>query len=657
MKNKWLLAVVLLLQQFSYAQHNLIVKVNEPKATIEPGMWGVFFEDINMGADGGIYAELIKNRSFEFARPMMGWKILGKPATEGDFVVWNRRDDNTANPRYLHVTLHNNSKGSIGLNNEGFRSMGIKKDVRYDFSVLYRTASASNKLYIELVNEAGVIIGSATLPVGFTGPEWKKQAVSFTATATALKATMNIWFEGDGTMDLDMISLFPGDTWKNRPGGMRADMIQMLADMKPGFIRFPGGCIVEGFDLNQRYQWKKTIGPVEERQLIINRWNFEFAHRPAPDYFQTFGLGFYEYFQLAEDIGARPLPILNCGMACQFNSAEVVAMDDIDPYVQDALDLIEFANGDASTKWGKMRSQMGHPASFNLTMMGVGNENWGPQYIERLKVFTKAIKDKYPAIKLVNSSGTDPNGDRFDYLNTELRKMHADIIDEHYYRKPEWFFSNASRYDDYPRDGTRIFCGEYAAQSDKTVSVDNKNCWLTALSEAAFMTGLERNADVVSIASYAPLFAHIDGWQWTPDLIWVNNLQVYGTPDYYVQQLFSLNQGTRVVPITLQNEILAGKTDSLYASASVNEQSHELIIKLVNASGKAQQNNLVVDGTKRLAGQAAITVLQSDSLYSVNSFAQPQHIAPKQLMIPVRGKTLALPIAPYSFIVLRIKMS
>ncbi|MEO5681092.1 MAG: alpha-L-arabinofuranosidase C-terminal domain-containing protein [Chitinophagaceae bacterium] len=638
------------------AQTTLTIKVNEPKADIQPTMWGVFFEDINLGADGGIYAELVKNRSFEFNKPMMGWKVLGKPATEGDFVVLNRGKENIANPRFLRVTLHNNAKGSLGLNNEGFRGMGIKKGLRYDFSVMYRQTAASIKMHIELINDKGENIGGTVATCSFTGTGWKKQAVSFNASAGELKAKLNVWFEGDGAIDLDMISLFPEDTWKKRPGGMRADMIQLLADMKPGFIRFPGGCIVEGFDLSQRYQWKNTIGPIEDRQLIINRWNFEFAHRPTPDYFQTFGLGFFEYFQLAEDIGAEPLPILNCGMACQFNTAEVVPMDDIDPYVQDALDLIEFANGDTSTKWGKTRAAMGHPAPFNLKLLGVGNENWGPQYLERLKVFTKAIKAKYPAIKLVNSSGTDPNGERFDYLNTELRNMNADIIDEHYYRRPEWFFSNARRYDDYPRNGSKIFGGEYAAQSDKTVSIDNKNSWLTALSEAAFMTGLERNADVVSMASYAPLFAHIDGWQWTPDLIWVNNLQSYGTPDYYVQKLFALNKGTKTVPITLNKDVVAGQ-DSLYAAACIDAVTNELIIKLVNASGKEQATILSLEGVKKMAAQASLAVLRSDDLYSVNSFDQPQKVAPKESTIAVKGKKVSLIAAPYSFSVLRVKYS
>ena len=648
------IAAATILLSTAQAQHTLTVKPNQPTATIQPTMWGVFFEDINLGADGGIYSELVKNRSFEFNKPLMGWKVLGKPA-EGDFLVLNRGQLNTANPRFLRVNLHRAAARSIGLSNEGFRGMGIKNGVDYDFSFMYRQQAANVTMQVELVNANKETIAKTTVSTAATGDAWKKQSVHFTATATDAKATLNIWLEGDGLIDLDMVSLFPGDTWKNRPGGMRADMIQWLADMKPGFIRFPGGCIVEGFDLNNRYQWKKTIGPIEERQLIINRWNVEFAHRPTPDYFQTFGLGFFEYFQLAEDIGAEPLPILNCGMACQFNSAEVVPLDQIDPYVQDALDLIEFANGDTNTKWGKVRAGLGHPAPFHLKMMGVGNENWGPQYIERLQVFTQAIKAKYPDFKLVNSSGTDPNGERFDYLNGELRKMNADIIDEHYYRKPDWFFSNARRYDNYPRTGSKIFGGEYAAQSDHTVSVDNKNCWITALSEAAFMTGLERNADVVTMASYAPLFAHADGWQWTPDLIWVNNLQSYGTPDYYVQKLFSLNKGNKVVPITLNNDAVAGQ-DSLYATASIDTVSKELIIKLVNASAKPQSNTLLIEGIKKWAPQATLTVLRSDELYSVNSFSDPQKIAPVESVISTKGKQIQLVAAGYSLSVVRIKL-
>ena len=639
-----------------------VVKANEQAGKVQPTMWGIFFEDINLGADGGIYAELVKNRSFEFAKPLMGWTVQ-QPKRQNDplagfnspVLVINRKEKNTANPRYIRVTAVDVAKGDLGLTNEGFRGMGIKKDLRYDFSVQYHQDAPGIKMHVELVDSNNRVLGGTTIVPVETGAEWHKIAANFTANATVLKAKMNIWFEGNGVIDLDMISLFPSDTWKNRPGGMRADMVQKLADLKPGFIRFPGGCIVEGYDLEHRYQWKKTLGPIEERQLIINRWNTEFAHRPAPDYFQTFGLGFLEYFQLAEDIGAEPLPILNCGMACQFNSAEVATLDELDPYVQDALDLIEFANGDVSTKWGKVRTDMGHASPFNLKMMGVGNENWGPQYVARLKIFTKAIKSKYPDFKLVNSSGFAPDGALFDYLNDTLRNMHADLIDEHYYQRPEWFFANAKRYDNYPRDGSKIFAGEYAAQSDRTVSVNNKNCWLTALSEAAFMTGLERNAAVVNMASYAPLFAHVDGWQWTPDLIWVNNLQSYGTPDYYVQQLFSINKGTAVVPVTLNNEVVAGQ-DSLYASAVIDSAAKEVIVKLVNASDKQRAAVIQLQGLKKLSNSAIVTVLKSDDLYSMNSFENPQKISPQDMVLPLKGKSINFSAAPYSFNVIKIKM-
>lgn len=632
-----------------------VVKASEVKAPIQPTMWGVFFEDINFGADGGIYAELVKNRSFEFSKPLMGWTVQRKEFKEGDVLVLNRQEANSANPRFIRVSATNAAKGELSMTNEGFRGMGIKKDLRYDFSVMYRQQTPGVKLNIELLDAKDNVIGSTVLTPEASGNNWKKTAVSFRSTATEPKAKLRISFEGNGVIDLDMISLFPEDTWKGRPGGMRADMIQMLADMKPGFVRFPGGCIVEGYDLSQRYQWKNTIGPVEERPLAINRWNFEFAHRPAPDYYQTFGLGFFEYFQISEDIGAEPLPILNCGMACQFNTAEVVPLDQLDPYVQDALDLIEFANGDVNTKWGKKRAEMGHPAPFNLKMLGVGNENWGPQYVERLQIFTKAIKEKYPNIKIVNSSGTDPNGERFDYLNTSLRKMNADIIDEHYYRRPEWFLQNAKRYDNYDRKGSKVFAGEYAAQSDKTVSINNKNNWLTALSEAAFMTGLERNADVVVMASYAPLFAHAEGWQWTPDLIWVDNLNVIGSANYQVQKLYSINKGTHTVPMLLNNEAVAGQ-DSLYASASIDKKTNEIILKVVNASGKAQQSEIALDGAKKVAGKATLYQLSSEELDKVNSLGNPPAIAPVEKQISLNGKKMKLSLAPYSFSVVRVKM-
>ncbi|MES2652478.1 MAG: alpha-L-arabinofuranosidase C-terminal domain-containing protein [Bacteroidota bacterium] len=637
-------------QVFAQTVKIVTVKTDLSIARVEPNMWGVFFEDINFGADGGIYAELIKNRSFEFAKPLMSWTIQRSKQKEGELLVVNRKEVNDANPRYLQVKKESDD---FELINEGFKGMGIKKGLRYDFSMLYRLPLPGVKLVLSLKDSKNKVIGETTIVPQQTGTNWQKQAISFTATETDPKAKFSILFQGKGHIDLDMISLFPSDTWKNRPQGLRNDMVQMLADMKPGFIRFPGGCIVEGTDLANRYQWKNTIGPIENRKTIMNRWNVEFAHRPAPDYYQSFGLGFFEYFQLAEDIGSDALPILNCGMACQFNTGEVVALNELDPYVQDALDLIEFANGDINTKWGKIRADLGHPKPFNLKMMGIGNENWGPQYLERLAIFTKAIKAKYPDFKLITSSGTGPDGDRFELLNTSLRATKADFIDEHYYRPADWFLKNAGRYDNYPRNESKIFVGEYAVHADSKTVGPSKNNWESALAAAALMTGLERNADVVQMASYAPLFAHIDAWQWAPDMIWVDNLTVYGTPDYYVQKLFSTNKGTDVVSITTDQKNLIGQ-DGLYASAVTDKTTNELIIKIANTVNQSQSINLLLDGKKKIKPNGFIDVLENSNLNQLNSIESPQFISPKRNSITIKGKKLNLTLKPYSFNVIRI---
>lgn len=631
---------------------NITVNISKPTVDIQPNMWGIFFEDINLAADGGLYAELVKNRSFEFSSPLMGWREQKKGSSGGSILVLNRSATNQNNPRYIRVK--NAVSGNYGMTNEGFRGIGVKAGMRYDFSVWAKPLNnATVALRVELVNAKGEVIGTTKLLPG--NAQWKKYSAGFTTTDTAQKAQLHIWFEGKGSIDLDMISLFPQDTWMNRPGGLRSDLAQLLADMKPGFVRFPGGCIVEGRDLANRYQWKKTVGKVEDRQLIINRWNTEFANRSAPDYFQSFGLGFYEYFLLSEDIGASPLPILNCGMACQFNTSEVVPNDQLDPYIQDALDLIEFANGSINTKWGKLRAAMGHPGTFNLKMLGVGNEQWGPQYVERFTYFAKAIKQKYPAIQLVNSVGPYPDGELFNFLNDTLRKMHVDILDEHYYKSPEWFLQNAKRYDTYDRKGPKIFAGEYAAHAVGIPNGKTKNNWRSALAEAAFMTGLERNADIVTMASYAPLFAHVDGWQWSPDLIWFDNLQSYGTPNYYVQKLFSTNRGSQVVPVTIGNEVLAGK-DSLYASACIDKLTNELIIKIANTIGAEQVVSFNLEGLTTANSKALQTVLRSDDMNAVNSFEQPVAIFPSTKVVDVKDKMLSTNLSANSFTVIRLKL-
>jgi alpha-N-arabinofuranosidase len=537
------------------------------------------------------------------------------------------------------------SVGTFGFTNEGFRGMGIMKDEQYNFSVYARLSENSDiKMTAELITSSGKVIGKTELS-GFSG-SWKKYQATMIASATEKKAQLRIILSGKGSMDIDMMSLFPNDTWKGRPNGLRKDIVQFIADLKPGFVRFPGGCIVEGRNLANRYQWKTTIGPVEERTLIMNRWNVEIESRQAPDYFQSFGLGFYEYFQLAEDLGAEPLPILNCGMSCQFNAAEVVPLENLDPYIQDALDLIEFANGEITSKWGGLRAQMGHPGKFNLKFIGVGNEQWDEQYIERYKIFEKAIKSKHPEIKIVSGSGPYSAGRYFEYGWSELKKLSPDLIDEHYYMSPDWFLKNATRYDNYDRNSIKVFAGEYAAHGKEGTESESRNTWWSALCEAAFMTGLERNADIVNMASYAPLLAHVDAWQWRPDLIWFDNLTTMGTPNYYVQKFFSNYKGARVVPVLSGGKTLTGQ-DGVYASSTIDSKAGKLYIKLVNSTDQPMKVILAL-GTLPYSKSAVKETLKSNGKDDFNSISNPKLIYPGSTTIKVAGRKINTEAEPLS---------
>lgn len=633
----------------------LEVDVTKTITKIQSTMFGLFFEDINFAADGGLYAEMIKNRSFEFEKPLMGWE---QPNTKRSSLNMNsgvatpiRVEENKTNPNFCRVLV--NDANGYAIINEGFRGMGVKKDAKYNLSLKAANHDgAIKKIIIQLIDKEKKVIGETSIVP--TSNEWKNYSAQFTATQTEAKAKLKITFEGTGTIDLDMISLFPEDTWKNRKNGLRKDLVQLLYDMKPGFLRFPGGCIVEGRTLADRYQWKKSVGDVENRRTMINRWNMEFGHKLTPDYFQSFGLGFYEYFQLSEDIGATPLPILSCGMACQYNTGELAPIEELDPYIQDALDLIEFANGEENTIWGKLRSDMGHPKPFNLKYIGVGNEQWGPDYIERYKVFEKAIKSKYPNVIIVSGSGPSPDGEHFDFAMAELKKLNAELIDEHYYKSPQWFRENATRYDNYDRKGPKIFAGEYAAQSISGANPNNRNNWECAFSEAAFMTGLERNAEVVNLTSYAPLMAHEDAWQWTPDMIWFNNLEAYGSANYYVQKLFSTNKGTDLLAITKDGKPLTGE-NNLYASAVKDTNTKEVIVKLVNTSATAQDITVDLKGSK-LAPKGSVVTLASANLQDENTFASPKKISPKESEYNLKGQKAAMNLPAYSVTVLKLKM-
>jgi alpha-N-arabinofuranosidase len=609
-------------------------------------MFGIFFEDINFGADGGLYPELVKNRSFEFNEPLTGWhEVMGVSAKgidspKGELSIHTGDPLNATNPHYLRAKVY---EPGYGFWNAGYRGMGVESGAEYRFSAYVR--SDGPKAIRAVITENGHEIGSAKLE-GFSS-QWQRYETVIRANSTAEHAQLNLYLDEKGYVDLDMVSLFPVDTWNHRPNGLRKDLVQLLYDMHPGFIRFPGGCIVEGRQLVTRYRWKTTVGDIAERKTIINRWNDEFDQRPAPDYFQSFGLGFYEYFQLAEDIGARPLPILNCGMACQFNTDETAKLDELNEYIQDALDLIEFANGPVTSPWGKLRAQMGHTEPFHLEMIGVGNEQWGPRYVERYKLFAAALKAKHPEIKLVVSAGPAPTGEPFDSMWASWRQLHPDIVDEHYYMAPEWFLTNTDRYDHYDRSGPKIFAGEYAAQTSGVAKADNRNNWKAAISEAAFMTGLERNGDVVQMASYAPLLANVDAWQWTPDAIWFDNLRSYGTPDYYVQGLFASNVGTRVIPVTPRAE------DGLYTSGSLDERSHELIVKAINDTPTTRVTEIHLDG-RNIPGTVKVVTLESADLSAENSFEHPKAIAPVASVLEIRSGTISTELQPYSVNVYRV---
>lgn len=626
----------------------LVIKAGTPRAPIQPTMWGIFLEDINFAADGGIYAELVKNGSFEFYKPLMGWKKLGEKYA-GQFQIVTRPDEN--NPRFLR--LENSDGTALGLENEGFRGMGVKKGENYNLSIMGRQAQGNSALNIALLDSSGSVIGQTKVE-NFTG-DWKKYEAQIPCSATDAKAKLRMTLSGEGVLEIDRISLFPEHTWKDRKNGLRADLVQKLADLHPGFLRFPGGCIVEGHELATRYQWKKTVGDVNERKLIINRWNTEMKDHQTPDYFQSFGLGFYEYFLLAEDIGAEPLPILNCGMACEYNSCELAPLDGLDPYIQDILDLIEFANGSTSTQWGKLRADMGHPAPFNLKMIGVGNEQWGTQYIDRLKIILKVLREKHPEIKYVGGSGPSPDGKDFDYLWPQMRELNVPLVDEHYYRSPDWFLKNAGRYDQYDRSGPKVFAGEYAAHDEGGKEAESRNTWRSALTEAALMTGFERNADVVYMASYAPLFGNVDAWQWRPDLIWFNSLQSAVTPNYYVQKLFSTNRGTDVVSALVDGKPLEGQ-DSLYATACIDSKTSELIVKLVNVAKRPAMINLEVEGRRPSAKEISLQVLTNSDLAAFNQVGKPEVVTPVEEKLNISGKKIAVKLGGYSLTVARIPL-
>lgn len=631
------------------------IRVNKPGAEIAPTMYGLFFEDINYAADGGLYAEMIKNRSFEFPDRLMGWRSFGKVSVMDDGPF-------ERNPHYVRLLSPGHKDKRTGLDNEGFFGIAFVQDSTYRFSVWARQVSDKpSRMIVELIEPdadgESQVCGSVKIKV--TSKDWKKYTATLKPDRTVSKdGRLRIFLDSSEGVDIEHVSLFPSNTWRGHENGLRADLATLLAETKPGVFRFPGGCIVEGTDLATRYQWKNTVGPVENRPLNENRWHYTFPRRFYPDYYQSNGLGFYEYFLLSEEMGAAPLPVISVGLACQYqnrNPEAHVPVDSLQPYIQDALDLIEFANGDTTTVWGALRAEMGHPAPFGLKYLAVGNEQWGPEYVERLTKFVDALRSAYPEIEIVGSSGPQSEGEQFDYLWPEMKRLKVDLVDEHFYRPEDWFLSQGARYDSYDRKGPKVFAGEYACHGKGY----KRNHFNAALCEAAFMTGLERNADIVRMATYAPLFAHVEGWQWRPDMIWFDNLRSVPTASYYVQQLYSTYKGSRVLPLTMDGKPVTGAEGQhgLFASAALDDSTGHYIIKVANTSSEPRDVRFNFMGMRKKASLSEVRViyLRAADKRAENTLDRPDVVKPYETSTTISGQDFSAVVQPESFAVYIVK--
>ncbi|GHT53841.1 alpha-L-arabinofuranosidase [Bacteroidia bacterium] len=559
-----------------------VITVDNAKSKkISDKLIGVFFEDINYAADGGLYAELIQNRDFEYATPipylsslnyLTGWKL-----PQNTYVSIDSISPVHPNNKHYISFLFNKDKE---LMNEGFDGIPLVAGEKYNFSLFARLVEGKEvNLLVKLVDK-GRIVGKAEIKKQFTN-EWKKYKVVIEAKETIPDARLIIAFQEDysGYIDLDMISLFPQKTFKNRKNGLRADLAQVIADMQPKFVRFPGGCVAHGDGIENIYRWENTIGALEARVPQRNIWG----------YHQTAGLGYFEYFQFCEDIGAEPLPVVAAGVPCQ-NSAHHghpmggqqggIPMEEMGAYIQSVLDLIEWANGDAKTTWGKKRAEAGHPKPFNLKYLGIGNEDLiSDVFEERFTMIYNAIKEKHPEIIVVGTAGPFHRGST-DYTAgwNLVNKLDVPMVDEHYYESPGWFIHNQDYYDSYNRSTAKVYLGEYAAHLPGRPSNIE-----TALAEALHLTTLERNGDVVSMASYAPLLAKEGHTQWNPDLIYFNNTEIKPTVGYFVQKLYGENAGDEYLPgnIQLNNNQESVKKRIAY-SVVRDSKTNDVIIKLVN---------------------------------------------------------------------------
>ena len=609
-------------------------------------LFGVFFEDINYAADGGLYAELIQNRDFEYAlidkdgqdsswNSSYAWKLVGNTATFSIDTV------SPIHPNNKHYAVLQINKIGTGLINEGFDGIPVKAGEKYNFSLFARTRESNRgKLIIRLIGKDGTVYGEAV-----TNPltsDWKKQKAVIIAKQTVSDASLEVIPQMTGKINLDMISLFPQNTFKNRKNGLRADLAQAIADIKPKFVRFPGGCVAHGDGLENIYRWKNTIGPLESRKPQRNIWG----------YHQTVGLGYFEYLQFCEDIGAEAVPIIAAGVPCQNSERHDhpiggqqggIPMNQMAAYIQDIIDLVEYANGDVHTKWGKLRAESGHPKPFGLKYIGIGNEDEITDiFEERFTMIYKALKKTHPEITIIGTVGPTHEGTDYREGWAIANKLNVPIVDEHYYESPSWFINNQDFYDKYDRSKSKVYLGEYAAQLPGRPS--NME---TALSEAIYMIALERNGDVVSMASYAPLLAKEGHTQWKPDMIYFDNTKVKTTSSYQVQKLFGHNSGNEYLCSTIR---LSDEKEDIRMriafSAVRDSASNDLILKMVNLLPVSVHSKLDLNSAFKTERQAI--------RIEMNGKPEDSSILPIKSVITVSPNYETV-LAPYSFTLIRIK--
>jgi len=650
-----LLHAILLLTLTARAEKTTVTVEANAGKPISPDLVGIFFEDLSYAADGGLYAELVQNRSFEYAAteqptwgPLTGWEFIRRGGGAGELWVDSSCPIHPNNPHCALIRITNAGEG-VGLSNAGFDGIAVKAGESYDFSVFARMLYIGNgrdskpagklPLSVRLETKDGAVLGEANVEASDPA-EWKQLTATITASQTVPDARLVVLARATGLIALDEVSLFPQKTFKGRKNGLRADLAQTIADLHPKFMRFPGGCLTHGDGINNIYRWKDTIGPVEQRKGQPNIWR----------YHQSAGLGYFEYFQFCEDIGARPLPVLAAGVSCQNSTRtretgqQCIPLADMPAYIQDVLDLIEYANGPATSTWGAKRAAAGHPAPFGLKYLGVGNEDKQTDgFRERFKMIYDAIKSKHPEITVVGTVGPAPSGEDFGLGWKFSSELHVPIVDEHYYQSPQWFWDNRNRYDNYDRTRPKVYVGEYAARDAR-----NRSTLRAAIAEAAYLTSLERNGDVVQFASYAPLLARRDHMNWSPDLIFFNGTEVFPTISYYVQQLFGLNGGDTYLPTAVSDP-------KEFAASSVHDgATGDLIVKLVNGSSTPKPLRIELNGVTTLPRSATKTVLTGANADAVNPDGGAPAAMPEVSPIEV-GQAFDYEAPPNSLTVIRLK--